>query len=70
MESGNVLVRERILTISSVPGVRLMVTVIIPVQSSASLIRVTAGFQYDASEDYPHTARRSFPIQGNQHVST
>jgi hypothetical protein len=59
-----------ILTISSGPEVRQMITVIIPVQSSASLIRVTAGFQYDAKEDYPHTARRSFPTQGNQHVST
>ncbi len=43
------------------PGIRQMVTHIVPIDAGASLIRVTAGFYYVERGAYPHTARRVFP---------
>ncbi len=43
------------------PGVRQVVTHIVPVNAHDSLIRVTAGFFYVERGAYPHTARRVFP---------
>ncbi|HET6207359.1 MAG TPA: hypothetical protein VFD98_11155 [Terracidiphilus sp.] len=43
------------------PGIRQVVTHIVPVDARASLIRVTAGFYYVERGAYPHTARRVFP---------
>ena len=52
------------------PGIRQIVTHIIPIDARASLIRVTAGFYYMERGAYPHTARRVFstgpPAAGKQ----
>jgi hypothetical protein len=42
------------------PGIRQVVTHIVPIDARASLIRVTAGFYYVERGAYPHTARRMF----------
>jgi hypothetical protein len=42
------------------PGVRQVITHIIRVPSSLSIVRITAGFDYDRNGQYPHTARRVF----------
>ncbi len=44
------------------PGVRQVITHVIKVPKSVSVIRVTAGFDYDRSGKYPHTARRVFKV--------
>lgn len=44
------------------PGIRQVITHIIPIDSDASIIRVTAGFQYDYRGLFPHTVRRVFPV--------
>jgi hypothetical protein len=43
------------------PGIRQVVTHIVPIDASVSVIRVTAGFFYVERGAYPHTARRIFP---------
>ena len=43
------------------PGIRQVVTHIVPIDARDSLIRVTAGFYYVERGAYPHTARRVFP---------
>ena len=42
------------------PGIRQVVTHIVPIDGGDSLIRVTAGFYYVERGAYPHTARRVF----------
>jgi hypothetical protein len=42
------------------PGVRQLITHIVPLDADISLIRVTAGFQYDRHARFPHTVRRVF----------
>ena len=42
------------------PGIRQVVTHIVPIDAHDSLIRVTAGFYYVERGAYPHTARRIF----------
>jgi hypothetical protein len=42
------------------PGIRQVVTHIVPIDAPASLIRVTAGFYYVERGAFPHTARRIF----------
>ena len=42
------------------PGIRQVVTHIVPLDASDSVIRVTAGFYYLERGAYPHTARRIF----------
>jgi hypothetical protein len=42
------------------PGIRQVVTHIVPIDAHDSLIRVTAGFYYVERGAYPHTARRVF----------
>jgi hypothetical protein len=42
------------------PGIRQVVTHIVPIDAHDSLIRVTAGFYYLERGAYPHTARRVF----------
>jgi hypothetical protein len=44
------------------PGVRQVITRVVPIPVAASMIRVTAGFQYDRKGKYLHTVRRIFPI--------
>lgn len=44
------------------PGVRQVITHIIVIPKSLKVIRVTAGFTYDRSHDYPHTSRRVFKV--------
>lgn len=43
------------------PGVRQVITHIVPIDAADSLIRVTAGFKYKERGAYPHTSRRVFP---------
>jgi hypothetical protein len=43
------------------PGIRHVITHIVPIDAGVSLIRVTAGFYYVKGAAYPHTARRVFP---------
>jgi hypothetical protein len=43
------------------PGIRQVVTHIMPIDARDCLIRVTAGFYYVERGAYPHTARRVFP---------
>ena len=43
------------------PGIRQVVTHILPLDAGDSVIRVTAGFYYLERGAYPHTARRIFP---------
>ena len=45
------------------PGARQVITHIISVPKSVSVIRVTAGFDYDRSGHYPHTSRRVFEVR-------
>jgi len=45
------------------PGIRQVVTHIVPIDARDSLIRVTAGFYYVERGAYPHTARRVFPTR-------
>ena len=42
------------------PGIRQVVTHIVPIEARDSVIRVTAGFYYLERGAYPHTARRVF----------
>jgi hypothetical protein len=42
------------------PGIRQLITHIVPLDASISLIRVTAGFHYDRHANFPHTVRRVF----------
>jgi hypothetical protein len=43
------------------PGIRQVITHIVPIEAGDSLIRVTAGFHYVERGAIPHTARRVFP---------
>ncbi len=43
------------------PGVRQIITHIVPINKCDSVIRVTAGFLYVERGAHPHTARRVFP---------
>ncbi|HEY1983877.1 MAG TPA: hypothetical protein VGG85_00625 [Terracidiphilus sp.] len=43
------------------PGIRQVITHIVPIDANDSLIRVTAGFHYVERGAIPHTARRVFP---------
>jgi hypothetical protein len=43
------------------PGIRQVIAHIVPIDTRASLIRVTAGFRYVERGAYPHTSRRVFP---------
>jgi hypothetical protein len=43
------------------PGVRQVITHIVPIDHCDSVIRVTAGFQYVERGAHPHTSRRVFP---------
>jgi hypothetical protein len=42
------------------PGVRQVVSHIVPIDGKVSMVCVTAGFDYDRSGYYPHTARHVF----------
>lgn len=42
------------------PGVRQVVSHIVPINGHVSLIRITAGFDYDRHGYYPHTVRHIF----------
>jgi hypothetical protein len=44
------------------PGVRQIITHTIKVPKSVSIIRVTAGFDYESSGKYPHTSRKVFKV--------
>ncbi len=51
------------------PGVRQIITHIIRVPKAESIIRVTAGFDYNRSGKYPHTSRRVFEVhQSSQDI--
>jgi len=52
------------------PGIRQVVTHIVPIDARDSLIRVTAGFYYVERGAYPHTARRVFPTGATVPVNT
>ncbi len=43
------------------PGIRQVITHIMPIDARDSLIRITAGFHYVERGAIPHTARRVFP---------
>ena len=71
-ETGELQFKRRILARTSLlprigdfyfirPGVRQVITHIVPINSHDSLIRVTAGFHYVERGAIPHTARRVFP---------
>lgn len=45
------------------PGSRQVITHSISIPKNLSVIRVTAGFDYERSGDYPHTARKIFKVQ-------
>lgn len=51
------------------PGVRQVITHIVPINHCDSLIRVTAGFLYVERGAHPHTSRRVF-FTGSAHAET
>ncbi|MDJ0701540.1 MAG: hypothetical protein QNJ07_16970, partial [Woeseiaceae bacterium] len=46
------------------PGVQQIITHIIGVPDDVSAIRVTAGFDYNRDDKFPHTAQRLFEVPG------
>ena len=51
------------------PGVRQVITHIVPIIGRSSMIRITAGFNYDRHGNYPHTVRRVFPVTPSKEES-
>jgi hypothetical protein len=45
------------------PGVRQAIIHIIAIPSSVSVVRVTASFDYNQNDRYPHTVRRVFAVE-------
>jgi hypothetical protein len=52
------------------PGIRQVITHIVPINAHPSLIRVTAGFYYVERGASPHTARRVFSTDTSHSVTT
>ena len=80
-ESGEVKFPVRLLSRTSIvpreygyyfvrPGVRQVITHIVSIPADSSVVRVTASFLYGRDKNFPHTARRVFPIDISRVVQT
>jgi hypothetical protein len=72
-ETGEVIFPVRLLSRTSIvpreygyyfvrPGVKQIITHTISIPSDISVVRVTSSFLYGRDKDFPHTARRVFPV--------